>query len=174
MSRHKDWSQEAMDARQKALAQVMTEGPRKGVIGPYVAWLEHPDLCEVGEALGRMLRFGGVLPGDLRELAILTNAAHWKAAFEFQEHARVARLEGLPEGIIAALEGGTEPPFTREEERLVHRIACGLCESGQLSDADYAAAEAAFGRKGLIELVAIVGYYCMVAFTLNSFAILPK
>jgi 4-carboxymuconolactone decarboxylase len=38
-------------------------------------------------------------------------------------------------------------------------------------DATYVAACDTFGETGLIELVGIIGYYCMVSLTLNAFEV---
>ena len=45
----------------------------------------------------------------------------------------------------------------------------------RIEAATYAAAEAAFGEEGLIELVTTIGYYCVVSLTLNAFEVpLPE
>src|SRR5262245_66225827 len=62
--------------------------------------MHHPDLAEQLGSLGEYLRFGGTLPGDLRELAILITARHVSQPFEWAVHAPVALKEGLPADII--------------------------------------------------------------------------
>src|SRR3989441_6390410 len=42
--------------------------------GPYASLMHHPALAEKVGDLGAYLRFGGTLPGDIRELAILITA----------------------------------------------------------------------------------------------------
>ena len=42
---------------------------------------------------------------------------------------------------------------------------------GRLADATFARAEATLGRQGLVELVGLVGYYTLVAMTLNAFEV---
>ena len=47
-------------------------GPMRG--GPYASLMHDPGLAEKVGDLGEYLRFGGTLPGDIRELAILVTA----------------------------------------------------------------------------------------------------
>ena len=43
----------------------------------------------------------------------------------------------------------------------------------RLDDATYDRAITQFGAAGMVELVGVVGYYCMVCMTLNAFQIRP-
>jgi 4-carboxymuconolactone decarboxylase len=168
---------------QRALWDHVAGGPRKSMIeraddplpGPYNAWLQIPSFGQIGARMGERLRFESVLDGRLRELAILATGAHWKAEFEFWAHARVARAEGLPEAIIEAVRTGAPPPYETPEQRMVHEAACAILRTGRLPDDLAEAITAALGRPALVELVALVGFYCLVSFTLNAFDVtLPE
>ena len=64
---------------------------KRGKIGgPYAPLMHHPALAEHLGSLGEYLRFESTLPGDLRELAILTTAHHGSQPFEWVVHAPVA------------------------------------------------------------------------------------
>jgi 4-carboxymuconolactone decarboxylase len=113
-----------------------------------------------------------VLPGKLRELAILTASDHWKAEFEFWAHARVARAEGLPDSVIDALQAGTAVPYEDDLQRLVHAAAKDLVETGRPRSQLPEKLADALGWPAVVELV---GFYCMVSFTLNAFDVaLPE
>jgi 4-carboxymuconolactone decarboxylase len=169
--------QEDLDAEQKALWDYLLKGPRgaslsgplKYLPGPFNPWMQIPSFGKLAAEMGERLRFRSVLPGKLRELAILTAGVHWKAEFEFWAHARVARAEGLPDSIIDALEAGTAVPYQDDLQRLVHTAAKDLVETGRLRT--HLAEELAdkLGWPAVVELVALVGFYCMVSFTLNAF-----
>jgi hypothetical protein len=53
----------------------------------------------------------------------------------------------------------------------VYRVAHSLLAQGLLDDALYDEGMAVLGECGMVDLVAILGYYCMVALTLNAFRI---
>lgn len=167
----------SLDAEQKALWDYILEGPRgasmsgriKFLPGPFNPWMQIPSFGKLAAEMGERLRFRSVLPGKLRELAILTTGVHWKAEFEFWAHARVARAEGLPDSIIEALQTGTAVPYEDDLQRLVHSAAKDIVESGR--PRIHLAEEVAdkLGWPAVVELVALVGFYCMVSFTLNAF-----
>jgi 4-carboxymuconolactone decarboxylase len=165
-----------LNEEQRALWDDIVQGPRKATMGqptaelggPFNAWLQIPSFGRIGSRMGERLRFGSILPGDLRELAILTVGAHWKADYEFWAHARMARQERLAEAIIEALRTDAPPPYENDRQRLVHLVARDLLHTGRVGEALHAEASAALGYPGLVEVVALVGYYCLVSFTLNT------
>jgi len=170
-------SRDDLNAEQKDLWNYILEGPRgpslsgpiKFLPGPFNPWIQIPSFGKLAAEMGERLRFHSVLPGKLRELAILTTGVHWKAEFEFWAHARVARAEGLPDSIVDALRAGTSIPYEDDLQRLVHTVSKDLVETGR-TRADLAAQLAnALGWPAVVELVALVGFYCMVSFTLNAF-----
>jgi 4-carboxymuconolactone decarboxylase len=177
MSRLPLVGQEDLDAEQKALWDYLLKGPRaaslsgpiKYLPGPFNPWMQIPSFGKLAAEMGERLRFRSVLPGKLRELAILTAGAHWKAEFEFCAHARAARAEGLPDSVINALQAGTAVPYEDDLQRLVHNAAKDLVETGR--PRGNAAEELAdkLGWPSVVELVALVGFYGMVSFTLNAF-----
>ena len=71
-----------------------------GMSGPFNPWLRSPVLGDAAQRLGETVRFESTLSPQLRELAILIVAAKWKAQYEWWAHERIARREGLDEGII--------------------------------------------------------------------------
>ena len=175
--------QKDLDADQKVLWDYILKGPRgaslsgpiKYLPGPFNPWMQIPSFGKLAAEMGERLRFHSVLPGKLRELAILTAGVHWKAEFEFWAHARVARAEGLPEAVIHALQTGTAVPYEDDLQRLVHTAAKDLVERGR-PRANLAEELAdKLGWPAVVELVALVGFYCMVSFTLNAFEVeLPE
>ena len=121
------------------------------------------------------MRFHSELSGKHRELAILTTGAHWKAEFEFWAHSRMARAEGLPDSVINALSAGTPVPYEDDQQRLVHMISKDLVETGRTRTDLTEQLAKAIGWPAVVELVALVGFYCMVSFTLNAFEVeLPE
>jgi 4-carboxymuconolactone decarboxylase len=142
-----------------------------GLIGPFNAWVHAPGVGARLSALGATLRFETSIERRLLELAIIVVAAHWKAEFEWWAHARMAREHGVADAIIAAVGRGETPSFEADDERLVYTIARQLVESGRVDDATFAGAVELLDHRGVVELVALCGYYTLVSFTLNAFAV---
>ena len=141
--------------------------------GPFNAFVHAPEAGARLSALGAALRFGTSLGPRLTEIAIVTVAARWEAEFEWHEHARMARARGVPDAAVAAIGRGADPGFTDPADRAVHAAARQLARTGHLDADAYAAAQAVFGDAGMVELVALCGYYSLVAFLLNAFEVPP-
>ncbi len=159
---------EALTAEQKAVAEAIAGGPRGSVRGPFLALLYHPPLANRIQALGEHLRFGTGMPQSLVELLILVTARKWSCQYEWFAHARIARNEGLPEPIIAAIAEGRSPDPMDADQALVHDFAVAVHKTGAPTDALYAAAEARFGKPSVLDLLALCGYYTMLAMVLNT------
>ena len=146
-----------------------------GLVGPFNAFLHAPGVGRHLSSLGAEIRFRTSIERRLTEVAIITVGARWKAEFEWWAHARMAREHGVPEAVVAAIGRGEEPPFEAPDERVVYDVARELAESGQLSPAAYAAGQRLLGDRGMVELVSLCGYYTLISFVLNAFAVpLPE
>lgn len=149
---------------------------RRGAIrGPFAPLMHHPALAERVADLGEFLRFDSTLPGDVRELAILIVARTVGQPYEWFAHEPIARREGLPEDVIARVRSrqdlaGLPPRYSRAARVVQHVLAF---ESVPQALQDEVRGE--FELTGLIELVALVGHYRLIAGVLFAFAVpLPE
>jgi 4-carboxymuconolactone decarboxylase len=140
-----------------------------GLVGPFNAFVHAPGAGRHLSSLGATLRFGTSIERRLSELAIITVGARWQAEFEWWAHAGMARRHGVPEPVIEAIGHGDDPPFDADDERVVYAVASELTRTGQLAQDSYEAASELLGNQGLVELVALCGYYTLVSFVLNAF-----
>lgn len=150
--------------------QVVDEvrGGRRGTVpANVVSWLPSPELARRAAHLGEFVRYQTSLPPRLSELAILVVARRWSCVYEWAAHAGEAAKAGIAAGTISAI-GRGERPHLAADEAVVFDATRELAETGRLSDAAYAAALATLSETGLTDLVGVVGYYTLVAFTLNA------
>ena len=168
-------SPDDLSGRQKELFDAIA-GPRGGVVrGPFAIWLRHPDLVEKANELGNHLREGTDVPRRLSELSILVTARSWNASYEWYAHERMAAECGIDQAIIDAIRANQTPVFDNPLEDAVYRVTLELQRDKAISDESYRAAVEALGQDQVIDLVAIIGFYTMVAITLNAFnAPLPE
>lgn len=160
-------SDDEMSDAQRQVAEAIASGPRGGVRGPFVALLHSPELASRVQGLGEYLRFGTAIPPRLLELAVLVTSRQWTCQFEWYAHAPLARKAGLAEPIISDIASGRRPAALSEDEAAVYDFCTELHETGRVADATFAAAEAHLGRVGVLELVAVCGYYTLLAMVLN-------
>jgi 4-carboxymuconolactone decarboxylase len=158
---------EAMTLEQKRIVDGIVSGPRGGLRGPFPAMLRSPVVAERFQKLGEYLRFDTSIPAALNELAILVTAREWSAQYEWYAHHLLAMKAGLPPQIAEAVAEGRKPDGMDADQALVWQFCTELHKTKQVSDATYAATRDRFGERGIIDLIAVSGYYVAVAMTLN-------
>lgn len=159
---------EQMTPEQRAVHDEIAAGPRGGLRGPFIALLHNPPLASHLQGLGEHLRFNTGMPDTLVELAILVTARHWNCAYEWYAHEKLARKAGLPPAIIEAINHNRVPPAMSAQEALVHAFSTEALRQGAPSDASFDAVVQAFGRAGALDMLAVCGYYTLLALTLNT------
>lgn len=164
-----DLSPADMTDRQKQLFDIIA-GTRGGTVrGPFAIWLRHPDLVEKADDFGSHLRSGTDVPARLSELAILVTARFWNASYEWYAHAGAAEKAGVSPAHIDAIRTGGTPGFANADEQCVYDLSKELYETKFISDETYDRAIELLDQDRVIDLVAIIGFYSMVALTLNAF-----
>lgn len=144
---------------------------RGQVRGPFAAWLRNPELAEYALKLQDMFASRIKLERRLVQLMILVSARLATAHFAWFVHEPHALKLGIAPDIVEAIRERRTPNFTREDERLVYDITLDLNSTRSLSEATYGRGIAMFGEQALVELVSAVGFYVMVAMTLNAFEV---
>lgn len=154
------------EAQAKAAAQ-FAEGRGYAVRGPFAPMLRSPEVMLRAKAMGDYLRFKSSIPPRLNELAICITARQWGQNHEWQAHRPLAEKAGLKPDIAQAIAEGRRPSGMAADEECVYDFAMELHQNKSVSDATYARALAAFGEQGIIDLVAVNGYYTFNAMILN-------
>lgn len=158
---------EAMDEAQRRVFAEIAAGPRASVPAPFHVLLASPQTAEHAQRLGAYLRFRSELPRPLYELAVLVTAAAWDAGYEWSVHAPSAERAGVPPAVIEAIRTGAEPDFADPDMALVWRFASTFNRTRRIPPDLAETAIARFGRKGAVELTAILGYYAFLAMQLG-------
>jgi 4-carboxymuconolactone decarboxylase len=158
---------EQMDDAQRAAADELTAGPRKGVKGPFIPLLRSPELMARLQKVGEYLRFESALPRRVNELVTLVVSRGWTQQLEWAAHVPLAMGAGTAPQTIEALREGRRPATMSREEELAYDFTIELVGSRGVSDATYRACVEAFGERGVIELVGLVGYFTTVSMVLN-------
>ena len=141
------------------------------LVGPFNAFVHAPEVGRRLASLGAVLRFHTSIERRLSEIAIITVGARWKAEFEWWAHARMAREHGVSDAVVDAIGHGQEPNFDADDERTVYAVARELAAVGQVSQASFDAARGLLGEEGVVELVSLCGYYTLISYLLNAFAV---
>ncbi|HEX4111555.1 MAG TPA: carboxymuconolactone decarboxylase family protein [Stellaceae bacterium] len=160
-------ARDAMTPEQRRMADAIVAGPRGSLRGPFPVLIHSPVMGDIAQRLGAYVRFESVLPPKLRELAILTVARHWTAQYEWYAHRELAMKAGLAPAIADAIAAAGTPTGLDADEQAIYNFARELLTTSQVADATFAAVKERFGQQAVVDLVATMGYYSLVAMTLN-------
>ena len=156
-----------MTPAQRSVADAIMSGPRKGMNGPFNAWLRSPELADRLQKVGEYVRFKTSIPPRLNELAILVTARAWTAQYEWYAHYQYAVKAGLPPAVADDIAAGKRPSKMESDEAIVYDFTRELIDTKQVSDANFNAMKDKFGERGVVDLVGLVGYYHIVSMLLN-------
>ena len=153
---------ETMTPEQKKVAEAIMSGPRNRLSGPFNAWLRSPELADRLQKVGEYLRFNTSLDHRLNEFAILITAPEWSSQYEWFAHYPLAIKAGLDPKVAADLAEGRRPEGMQDDERIVYDFSTQLHRDHVVSDETYNAALAKLGEQGVMDLIAVNGYYDIV------------
>lgn len=138
--------------------------------GPFDPWLLNPELSHRVRGLGGMLWERTSLDRGLVELAISICGRFWEANVEWASHAPRAVEYGVPQAVMDEVYAGRRPTGTPEQV-LIYDVCMEMQTNHRLPMPLYQSAVATFGERGLVEIMAVIGYYTLVSMTLNAFEV---
>jgi 4-carboxymuconolactone decarboxylase len=156
-----------MTPEQRRVHDAVVAGPRGELRGPLRALLHRAELADKSQQLGELLRFRTSLPPHLKELAILVTGKHCHAQLEWHIHAQMALKAGLPQAVIDDVLAGRRPSGLDEDGLAILDYAQELNRRDTVSEKTYKRVLERWQAVGVVELTALIGYYTMVAMTLN-------
>ena len=168
-----------LSPQQKAYVDNLQKPPRNNTTAlqnpPFKVYLRSPELAKKLEEVSDFVRWESGQPPRLTELAILITARQWSNQWIWRGHYRAAVRGGLDPSVRADIAAGKRPEKMKPDETILYNYATEMYRDKAVSDPTFAAAVKAFGEKGLIDLVATMGYYDIVAMTLiTAKAVAPK
>lgn len=158
---------EEMTQEQRLAVDQISAGPRGALVGPFGPLLHSPELMTCVQQTGEFLRFQSTLDRRLFEMTVLLVARHWNQQFEWAFHEPLAREAGLAGSVVDAIAAAERPGDMDEATAAVWDLVHDLHSIKEVTDEHYAAAVAAVGERGVIEVVAGVGYYTTLAMVMN-------
>jgi 4-carboxymuconolactone decarboxylase len=170
MGRLPDIDETSLSSDQRAIYDQIMRA-RGHMRGPFAVWLRNAELCENTLKLQEMFASRVTLERRLLELMILVSARLATARYAWFIHEPRALEFGISPEIIQAIRERRMPEFTRDDERLVYDVTMELNTTRSLSEASYQRGMEVFGEQTMVELVSAIGFYSMVAMTLNAFAV---
>jgi 4-carboxymuconolactone decarboxylase len=166
--RFKPLAYDGMSAAQKTMIDHLLAGPRGGANGPFNVLLRSPEMGDLAQQFGAATRFNTSMPKKLNELAIIITARQWTSQYEWQAHHRAALQAGLSPAIADAIADGKRPSGMQPDETTVYNFCTEMLTTKQVSDATFKATKDAFGERGIVDLIGVMGWYQTVSMLLNA------
>jgi 4-carboxymuconolactone decarboxylase len=140
---------------------------RGALQGPFTMFLHCPELADRLAHLGAFVRFEGSLDMRVRVLAAMTVARELEAVYVWGAQTGQARKLGVPESTITAIRENHMRGIPAEDAQIV-QFTRDLLRRHRVDDATVKALRARFGDEGFIQLTGAIGYYSMLAMTVNA------
>jgi 4-carboxymuconolactone decarboxylase len=140
---------------------------RGAVQGPFTMFLHSPELSGRLAHLGAYVRFEGSLDMRVRVLAAMTVARELEAVYVWGAQTGGARKLGVPESTITAIRENHSRGIPAEDAQIVD-FTRQLMRKHRIDDATAKALIGRFGTDGFIQLTGAIGYYSMLAMTVNA------
>jgi 4-carboxymuconolactone decarboxylase len=164
-------SESGLSPKQAELLADIQKTRGKGPLGgPFAVFLHTPEYGDLAQKLGAFCRYHTAVPAHLSEFTILVLARFWRSQYEFWVHAPIAQKAGVKAQTIQAIRTGRTPKLSKKE-RAIYDFIAELHKTKRVSEKNYKRVHAMFGDAGTIEFVGILGYYTLVAMTLNVFRV---
>jgi 4-carboxymuconolactone decarboxylase len=157
-----------LSAEQQQMAAHLKTPPRNSALngGPFNAYARSPGLGLRLLQVSDYVRFNSSLPPRLSEFAIMIGARHWSVPYEWRAHYPLAVKGGLDRQILVDLGAGKRPQNMREDETALYDFVTEMYRDKNISDATFTATLAAFGERGVMDLIGIIGYYDIASMAL--------
>lgn len=159
------------DLQEKTLASLAPYRDQDGRIYTIWATLAHHE-----DALRRFLVFSNhvlgknTLPLTSRELMILRIAARAQAAYEWDQHVRIARRAGLDDGTILAAATGAWDGLD-EFDQVLLAATDSLVDHQGVDDELWGRLAAHLGVEQVIDVLYTVGQYLTIATVINTLGV---
>jgi 4-carboxymuconolactone decarboxylase len=144
-------------------------GTIRGLRGPGGILLHSPALSRYTRPLNQYLRGEACLGGRVRELAILATARELESQFEWAAHEPKALAQGISQEIINVIKHRRDTSGLNEADAIVIELGCEIFGARRVSSVTFARCLNQFGRRKLVDLVALMGNYASTAALLVAF-----
>ena len=145
---------------------------RGAVQGPFTMFLHSPEVSERVAHLGAYVRFEGSLDMRVRVLAAMTVAREFEAVYVWGAQTGGARRLDVPDTTITAIRENHSRGIPAEDAEIVE-FTRQLLRKHRVDDATFKSMQSRFGNDQLVQLTTAIGYYSLLAMTVNACELEP-
>ena len=142
---------------------------RGALVGPWIPLSRSPEVMGLMMDMRTHVASRSLLSNALTEMAILIAAREWTQQFEWNAHEPAAIKAGVKPEIISAIKEGRRPRQMSEQEEALYDLCTEVHHTKSVSDPTYGrAVKALGGEEKIVEVVALQGYYALLAMVMNT------
>ena len=145
---------------------------RGAVQGPFTACLHSPEVAGRVAHLGAYVRFEGSLDMRVRVLAAMVAAREFEAMYVWGAQTGGGRRLGVPEATIDAIRENDSRGVPPEDADIIE-FTRQLLRKHRVDEPLFKKLQSRFGNDELIQLTTAIGYYSLLAMTVNACELEP-
>jgi alkylhydroperoxidase family enzyme len=155
----------------RRIAEKIVES-RKSLDGPFSVWMHAPEWAERVAHLGTLVRWQGTLELRTRTLAALVVGRHFQAQYVWGIQGVIGAERGIPRSTIDAIRDNRSDGVPAEDLQIIE-FTRQLLRKNRVDEPLARAVLARLGADQYVQLTTCIGYYAMLAMTVNGAELPP-
>ena len=146
---------------------------RKSLEGPFSVWMHAPEWAERVAHLGILVRWEGTLELRVRTLAALVVGRHFEAQYVWGIQGVIGAERNIPRSTIEAIRDDHSDGVPPDDLQIVD-FTRQLLRKNRIDEPLAQAVLARLGSDQYVQLTTCIGYYAMLAMTVNGAELPPN
>jgi len=146
---------------------------RKALDGPFSVWMHAPEWAERVAHLGTLVRWEGTLALRTRTLAALVTGRHFQAQYVWGIQGVIGAERDIPRATIDAIRDDRSDGIPAEDLQIID-FTRQLLRKNRVEDGLAKAVMDRLGADEYVQLTTCIGYYAMLAMTVNGVELEPN
>jgi hypothetical protein len=161
-----------LTGRARVIAEKIVD-TRKSLEGPFSVWMHAPEWAERVAHLGTLVRWEGTLELRTRTLAALVVGRHFQAQYVWGIQGVIGPERNVPRSTIDAIRDDRSDGVPPEDLQIID-FTRQLLRKNRVEEPLARAVMARLGADEYVQLTTCIGYYAMLAMTVNGVELEPN
>ena len=162
----------ALEGEAHRIAEKIVDS-RKSLDGPFSIWMHAPEWAERVAHLGTLVRWEGTLELRVRTLAALVVGRHFQAQYVWGIQGVIGAERGVPRATVDAIRDEHSDGVAPEDLEIID-FTRQLLRNNRVEDGLAKRVMDRLGADEYVQLTTCIGYYCMLAMTVNGAELEPN
>lgn len=146
---------------------------RQSLDGPFSVWMHAPEWAERVAHLGTLVRWEGTLELRIRTLAALVVGRHFQAQYVWGIQGVIGAERDIPRATIDAIRDNQSDGIAPDDLQIID-FTRQLLRNNRIDERLAQAVMARLGADQYVQLTTCIGYYAMLAMTVNGVELPPN